>query len=330
MQELSVSARYPRCVENLHLTYRKSNPRRPVDWRWQLAEYLSTSGRDIPPTHLDDDLRVAFGFQQEIAECRDNDDRLKLLNRLPDFYEAWDMSQALDANHHRWEIEARLLARNSPQRISNCLGISERTVDIYESWFFNVRDRLEHSGYIAHQVLGQCVHRGLSTRDYDCLWKLMGYYRGSPDVDHMIEGYKALGECEEFTAGVRSVSKRALEVKAMIILQGMPIDAETRPLILDTWVKLLQMEQAADGGGGASQTMITNNLMYFLERIPWRKHLNEETAATADSDISQLRRQGVCIRAEDAMEGRISKDRFGMLSSAQFPQPALMLEANKD
>jgi hypothetical protein len=312
---------FDRYCENLHLVYRKTNPQRPVDWRWQLAKYLSDARRLVPTTYHDGSLRQAHGFIQELAECSDEESYLDLSNRFPDCYEAWKLYNEFGPKDFRWEIEARLLARNPAKLIAEGLGLTERTVDLYESWFFNVRDRLSQGGYITHHVIGPAVHRGFTHRQYDSWWKIIGYYRGSPDVDNMIESYREVGFGDDLTSAVRTTAKHATDWLALIAIKGMPIDAETRPLILDTWLKVQQIDQASRVAGGAGQGVISTNVMAFLEHVPWRKHLTAETATTADIQIHELRQSGICLRSSEMAYGELTHETIETLKTATYPDP---------
>src|SRR5262249_3163458 len=53
----------------------------------------------------------------------------------------------------RWEAEARLLVEPPAQVAAKC-GVPPQILHAYEKVFFNVRDRLEATGYLVNQVLG--------------------------------------------------------------------------------------------------------------------------------------------------------------------------------
>lgn len=79
------------------------------------------------------------------------------------------------------EIEARLLARQSVHEISDRMAIPVGTIVAYEAMFFNVLDKLSqpnHESWVNGCVLGQAFHSGVTSRDWQLLWKVYAYYGG--------------------------------------------------------------------------------------------------------------------------------------------------------
>jgi hypothetical protein len=79
----------------------------------------------------------------------------------------------------RVELESRILAQQSLEEISECLGITIGSVEEYLSIFFDVRDRLESKTYVVTKVIGPT--RALNPQHFmsmEGLTKTVAYYGG--------------------------------------------------------------------------------------------------------------------------------------------------------
>ena len=313
-------------MKYLHLDYRPDNPYRPVDWRWQLAAYVGEINNwTVPKSHRDHALCRATFFRQHITTRVSPAAKLYMLETDPACYEAWHIYSYDHDKSARWEVEARLLAKESLSDIAQKVAVSEEAIKIYESWFFNVLDRLESPGYITHQVFGRSIHQGLSSRNFDCLWKMYAYWLGPIALDAIIYQFNRPmppGNTSGVNAALDNDAALTMRLKATVALRTIPVNWETQIEIIKLYMNLLEIEKSASdvgSGSGASGQMLAC-MEEFVQRIPWRRH--QETKALPEDPIGKLRVQGVCLRSQElllAATDGIPTDTVKLLSSARFP-----------
>src|SRR5262249_20439813 len=77
-----------------------------------------------------------------------------------------------------WEVEARLLTDEPLARIAAKCSTTPRVIHAFEQVFFNVRDRLEATGYINNVVLGGDLLTRLRENDVGAILKLFAFGGG--------------------------------------------------------------------------------------------------------------------------------------------------------
>src|ERR1700690_2391014 len=110
--------------------YRKDHPYRPVNWRWERARLLKEYGKACPGRESDDNYtRAAKNFRIMKDNCRDEITLYQLFDKYPDIamaYDLWDeasVDSSGRANPMRYEIEARILAREPWANIAQRSGL---------------------------------------------------------------------------------------------------------------------------------------------------------------------------------------------------------------
>jgi hypothetical protein len=80
---------------------------------------------------------------------------------------------------HRWELEARLLARQSTNTIAASMRLSVDVVEAFAAVFFDVRPRIQASDWIFLQAIGgpACTNFA-SAEQPGAIWKYVGYVGG--------------------------------------------------------------------------------------------------------------------------------------------------------
>ena len=308
------------------LINRADNPRRPSDWRWQRAGEL-VEGARIARGRDDADVRQAYKFRRLLARCSSDEDRLVALDACPALYEAHALYNAEDdAPEPRWELEARLLAREPFEAIERKMGLSNDTIVAFERYFFDVIDRLDAPSLIVHTVIGRAVQTGLAERDYDALWKLMGYLAGPLVLDSCIYKFaqpQQIQTPDGVTAFWRDFTKSQMGMKAGIAALTMPVNWQTRQTILEFYGQLLQLEAAAGvGGAGASETFVAN-VKAMVETFAWSKYL-PGVDAEMTGKVAELEAGGVRLRATELAMIGIGETPTGLehlVTSARFPKP---------
>lgn len=261
--------------------YRKDHPYRPPHWRWERARVLRELGRRAPSLGGDDRWVVrALRLQADLDAARDDVDRCLAFERAGDIgmaYDVWD--QPTDAkgrpNSGRHEVEARLLARQPAKDIAARMAVPTDVIIAFERVFFNVLDRLNNPGYIAHQVIGSAIHRGSFDNDFPAILKAFSYFTESVDlVDALVttfNGTKPTGK--DVQAFLASDSRWSTVRKAALAARMLPLgDNLTKIQVMDLNRQLTADEQAAgtasdDSYQGNVQSCIAN-VSFLVGKLP--------------------------------------------------------------
>jgi hypothetical protein len=215
------------------------NPFRPPDWRWQRAGQLAGPG--ARPRRLDDDrVRRARSFRAALGKAGGDLRDRRLARSHEDVHGAYRIHHG--EPRRRGEIEARLLAGQSDEEIAGRVGVEPQVVEAYESLFFNVRDRLESSDWIAFSVFGERLYGGFDAGDIDLAWKILAYHGGPVVLDALIEHDQRKGR-------PGSGPGEAEPIDLLIWLMATPVTAENAAdfLRLDAQLRALDRAEAARG-----------------------------------------------------------------------------------
>lgn len=236
----------------------------PPAWRWQRAGHLLDAGRPARRGREDPWVAVLRRFRAELSRCyqvapdRQEYAFLRLREKYPALYEAWTIH--LDTrNEMRWKIEAYLCAAAAPQATADRLLQHPETVAVYAQAFFDVVGKTRHWGYMLAEVFSRSIHLGLADRDYDLLWKLWGLLRGPLFLDSVILHTKSADHVtsrDRVDEARRDLYKSNLGHKALQAAGTMPV-AYNQEVILAAYNKLVEIEQTAEGEGGAGGSEMT-------------------------------------------------------------------------
>ena len=152
-------------------------PSRPPDWRWRRA-VLRALGEDRR-RRWDDDW-VARARRSLASPGR---------GRRADPDPAVSMALGLRDGpaRRRWELEARLLAGQADDEIAGRLGVEPGAVHAYERLFFDVRDWLECTDWIAFHAIGPEPRDSTLAVELEVTWKSWGFFCGPSVLDVLIE-----------------------------------------------------------------------------------------------------------------------------------------------
>jgi hypothetical protein len=257
-------------------TYSARNPRRPVDWRWQRAA-LAAAGEYPLSRRRDGDPWVARAarFLREQEACKTELDLAELSERHPVVYWAHDIwyTHGDSGNPVRSEVEARLVAADTPANIARRVATDTDVIEAYERLFFNVNERLGNRGYLMHCVLGPAVHLGFQANEYDLIWKLFAVLGGPLAVDLMID--QSIGHARPDRVGdlkyfVADVAQNDLRRVAMVALKTLRINNFNAVEIIDRFLKLVELERSAGGGAiGVATEAVKQNVHAMLVSLPF-------------------------------------------------------------
>ncbi len=165
--------------------YRRFVPRRRLDWRWHWAGQLLKCGEEPDPVYDDDWTRRAFDYQRLVDEHPAE----FLAETMPDIHAALQLNTT--GGIRRWELDARILARESPETIQSKTGIAATVIECYEAMFFNVSSRIDCASYIESKTIGQSPFDG---QDVATFWNHFGYFYGPYFLDIVIDDFRSTGK----------------------------------------------------------------------------------------------------------------------------------------
>lgn len=248
------------------------NPMRKPHWRWERAKGTMV-GQQPPAGRTRDGLAGYKWINRALAYMRAKQQytalgRLdQLATRFPDvFWAEWIYER--DTHPLRWELEARLLSRSTDDQIALQCGVTAPTVKAFEALFFNVRDKLHHSGYIVHTVMGESVHRGLAERDYDLLWKMYAYAHGPHMLTSLITKFVNPIWCntpDEVNSAIHDDTIATLKLKSSLAAKTVQVNGGTQIELLQIYTKFVEIEQLSDSAGKAQSQILDHiNVMFSV------------------------------------------------------------------
>lgn len=254
----------------------RDNPLRAPNWRWLRA--VQVDGGGPKPSQKRDGadgfnwIRRAIRLKRRNALNANRPHAVYELAQLdPDLFWAHSM-WANEKAPTRWAVEARILAGESDEEIAKKIGCSPGVIGAYESVFFNVREKLEHREYVVNVVMADAVARGLSERQYDLLWKMFGFQGGSLVLDAMISKFTMIRrpeKSEDVSAFFQESAINSMRHKAAVAALTVPINSHTQLLLLDAYVKYVEIERTTENTTKAN-TNIVQNIGAMLTALPFK------------------------------------------------------------
>jgi hypothetical protein len=202
------------------------SPFHPPDCHFLIVEELLRDG--CKPLPNDDPVtREFWAFLRSLRKCRNAVERRDVRRQHRSLAKAYRFHKKA-APLKVAEVQARILAGETDEAIAAKCSLTASSVAIYHHLFFEVRPRLQATGYILNVVLGEKFHSGLSLEDRELVLKYMAFIRGSRAVDDIIEFYRALpllpGPLKQLDlAELKRLRKRFL-VKNMLLALTFPSD----------------------------------------------------------------------------------------------------------
>ena len=290
-------------MQLVHL--RPKSPFRPVDWRWLKVKAYRRLGSRLSRFKIDAHLFEAYCFAEKLDEVEDEMDSVELCEQNEHIFDAHTFYSDNSKTSHRWELEARLLAKESYSSIAQKMSLDIETINTYEKIFFNVSDRLENVSWIIHSVVGRSIHVGLTERDFDLLWKMYGYFGGPVMLDMVIRRIgikKQHAESEDEANGLLAsalpVQANMNASKAMVIN---PINNFTAVSAMTVEQTYRQIEKDSAAGGGIE--VITAGLGKVFNSLYWStgsgtmKHRTLPLMKDVDSQPVELRASEMLLAA---------------------------------
>jgi hypothetical protein len=289
---------------------------------------LKEYGRATPGKDKDDQYtRNAAAFRSLKDNCKNEIEQYRLYEKYPDVamaYELWDedgVSLNGRANPMRYEIEARLLAREPIPHIAKKTGATEKVLEWYEKLFFNVLDRIDNISYITNIAIGDMIQRGMSDRDYAILWKLYGYFRGPHMIDFLMTTFtdRHHVDHDSIERALNEDHRTNMRRKAALASRMMGVNGHTQDRLIELQTKIIEIEKSADSEGMGSET-VNQNIHVMLSHLPLL--VGQQLESLPNQPITPYRKLTADLRASEmlALTAGIPVDQAS-LSEYKFPEP---------
>jgi hypothetical protein len=249
------------------------NPYREVSWRWSRAVKIATT--DTKLSRRKDDLWIkrAAALHQAVIAAVKEEDKYAIAEGDYDVYWAQELynNRGEESDVRRLmphSIEARLLARQSYEEIAKTVGMWPGAIEAYEKLFFDVGEKIDCRDYILFAVMGPAIYRGLRARQYDLLWKLLGYMHGPHALDVMITtcvNPTRPSDASAAAAWIVDATRGDMARSAMVAAKTLSIRDDSALFIIEAYVKMCEVERTA-GKGGASEAQ-TNSIKAMMASL---------------------------------------------------------------
>ena len=154
----------------------RRSPYRPVAWRWQRAQDLVQRGRYFSLQRDDEPTGRAVHYLRALGSCH-TERRLEGLARSQADVHAARLLHEGSAPTVV-EIQARLLARQTPKEIAAITGVPVEVVVSYEALFFNVVDKLHARDWVTVEAIGWWRFDPARGRDAATVLRGFAYHGG--------------------------------------------------------------------------------------------------------------------------------------------------------
>lgn len=252
----------------------ENNPSRDPAWRWKRAQSI-VNNTGLPTTRRRDGvlgykwINRAKTFLREYNECTTEVHKAALAERRPAIF--WAYRTWIEDSPRKASIEAQILARSDDYAIAFRAGMPPEVIEAYEALFFNVREKLNHRGYILHTVIGPALQQSLTEKDYRVLWKVYGYFLGPYIVDALESKFSSPTWCgtpESVGSAVIDDAIGTLKLKAAIAAKTVGVTQHTQLALMETFTKFIEVERNTDSSG-KSQEQILDHIAAMMSALPF-------------------------------------------------------------
>jgi len=282
------------------------NPFRVPQWRWERARNVVEDNSPLSRRMDDNAVRRAVHFRRRLELCNTPQDVALLEMEESPMFWAYEIFSARQESYQglKNELEARILAQDTPEHVASRCCISPLAVKAYEEVFFNVTDRIQNTGYILHQVIGPRLHRGLQARDYAELWKLFGYFGGpivlNMMIDQCVDPQRPV-QSADLVNFVKDHTTKTLTRQAAVAAQTLTINPFSQTEILDLFTKLLAIDKQAGPGTTGADSSYQGAIRVMMEAVHWVSGPREAPAGVEPKLLEKYDKLPVELSASEVM-----------------------------
>lgn len=211
--------------------YEAHNMLRTPDWRWQRATSLVERGKQFHPKRDDAETGQIVRYLREFHRRQNDGQMEKLADAYPGLHIAHQLHEY--GGDQREEVQARLLARQSDEKIASKTDLPPEVVRQYESSFYTVRNSLKARYWIASRVLHTwAVHRNVRAAAASFL-KRVAYNLGSHCLEMVLP--HLLGDLTWLKDQPNPAESQLVKsMRLVIITEVLPWDQKTNEILFKT------------------------------------------------------------------------------------------------
>jgi len=308
--------------------FQKYNFFRPPSWRWDRVLSLIDNKSDIPGRCTKRDDAIVKTTRNFVLRWRNGsrEMREKLLWENPGLFYAYDFQQRLmDDPEAAMYIEARLLARQTPEQISDIMGVMPEAVQWYADLFFDVIPYLERRDWITKQILVPAILRSpvkapeetnfpnfkdstVAKPFLDGSLKVFAYFGGTHLVDLLIYGMQAgkpvtsPDEIKNWLDNNINMSIRRRAAQAAMLFE---VNKYNVMELFATHTKIMEIERSDDSESKTKSTQ-ERHITAMLDDLPW-----------AVGDDGATLYEGTMVGRFDKMSSELRDDELLLLGSGR-------------
>ena len=201
---------------------------------------------------------MAYKFRRDLNKASNLAAQERLASKYPGLYWAWYWRSQDDENAKtRWTIEAYLCSGATFAQIAKRTGEHPAAVGCYANIFFDVVGKTKHWMWVLNEVIGESVHRGISDRQPDLLWKLYGLLCGPLFLDMLIRQDGVPVQVTSYAQGSSvndGLIRSSLQTKALYAARSIP--TYESEIIFAAYQKMKEIEASADNPQKAHGTIL--------------------------------------------------------------------------
>jgi len=315
---------------NNYADYQKYNFFRSPDWRWERVLSLVDRPGDIPGrcSRRDDDIvRKAKTFLAR-RKVADEMQLERMRFEDPGLFYAYEFYQrAQEDPESNMYIQARILARQTPEEVAAILGILPEAVQWYCDLFFDVIPHLDKRDWITKQVIIPALIRtagavpaeadmpqhtfkdsSIARPFMDGTLKFFSYYGGPYVADILINGLqsgKPLARPDDIDNWWDHTTGTILRRRTAQAAQMFEVNKYNVMELFATHTKLMEIARSEDNQDQA-RTDIDRHIKATIEDIPW----------ASGADGAELHK-GTLVGRFDAMAGELRDSELLLVASGQ-------------
>lgn len=251
----------------------KFDAKRAPAWRYEQAKRFVSTDRNPRPRELDKPTQYLRRYLMKKRSVQtlyeqEADIRRHLSDSYGPMWNAEDIFSGGKEDNVRVTLEAMLLARMTDEAIADRMSVDVDTVRLYESLFFNVRDRIDNRRWIANIVVGSVFMSGLSSKTVELMTKYFGYFGGPLVLELVLDAIDGAipmpAEASELSNWIDHHFRLKLRTSALVAVTFMePTNFNVRSLLegFTTLLSLAHREQSETGDNNvinqAIETMVS-------------------------------------------------------------------------
>lgn len=295
----------------------------PPNWRWERARMLREQGKYARKDREDPWVRLAMKFQTRLCALTSISGHERLAKEMPGLYSAWYMASQPEegGKNNKWAIEAYLCAHETPPEVAARLNVEPEVVVSFTKLFFDVVGKTRHGVYMLNEVIGRSVHRGLSTREYDLLWKLFGMMGGpgilSQVMTYVCDTNVTTDSPQQVLIRSAQIVKEEMAVKTMIAARTLPVEYN-QEIIFNFYAKLQEIEKKAADAGETSNLVLANvNAMM----VGCGFQFGGQPDRDSDNQLAAFDQSGAELRAHEQIKLALGEQvETAALKTISFPE----------